>query len=389
VSTRVVFLRAGAVSAVPLGELGRIAAGAWGLVDDRTWLAAGLLDEIELLYLSQAEYLHAVRGLAPDKIGEAVLHRRRAFSPDVPAQALGEVAQRASACLRQGAEGAPADGARVDLLTALATFTTVPRLARAAPLVLLDYLREGDAEIMAELESPSLRAAGEFDRSGVERETRRSFIVELGQIAARRGQPSKAQTLPYFDVERTYFVVPADPAIERRAGMLNDPMRPWRDGIVVSIPERIALDVQERGHTLKVLFPAPGPFARALVSCTPAQLDVELGERMTAPGFAAYLNARRLHQATLRAAVHLIAGAAAEIAPVLERQTREEAARLGTWLAPDMSQAAIPMAEALVAVIDTATLLAALCRHHDRLAIAAKVEALAHALSYVAQEVRH
>lgn len=388
-SVRVAFLPVGSVSAVHLDELGRIPAGAWGAVDDQPWMATEGSDGLELLYLSQEEYQYAVRGLPPDEIGQAVLHRRKTFSADVPGQALGAVAQRASACLGHLSDDATAAGVRADLLNALASFTAVNRLAQTAPLDLLDFLREGDAEIVAELESPSVRAAGDFDRDGAERETRRRFAAALGQIAASRGQPEKARTLPYFDVERTYFVTPSHSAIEQRAKIVGDPIRAWRDGVILPMPERMASDVRAFGHSVTVLFPASGPFIGALTALTPAQFEVELAERMTSPGFAPYLNARRAQQATLRVAAYLITGADAEIGRVLAEHAQEEASRLGTWLARDAAQAPglDAMPAKLVAVVEAATLLVTLCRRQGRLAIASKVEALARALTHVVQDV--
>ncbi len=384
-SARVAFRTADSGSAIPFVQLGQAQTGAWGLVEDPAWLAAQGGDDLELLYLSPSEYEHAVRGLSEKEVERAIEHHRTRFAANVPAQALGLVEQRALASLGLPLADAKALKVRADVLTAVASSTIVPRFAATPPLVLLDYLREGDAEILAELDSPSTRAAGDFDHDGSEREARRRFASACGQIAAHRGQPDKARVFPYFDVERTYFVTPPNSAVLARAKVVGDPTRDWRDGTILPLPERMAAGLE--GHTSTILFPAPGPFVSALGALTPAQLEVELAERMVAPGFAAYLNARRLQQAALRAAVHLIAGSDRELAGALAEQTREEASRIGNWLAQGASETkpGAPPGD-LQATVGTATLLAALCRRWGRPSIADKIEALAQALSPVAEE---
>jgi hypothetical protein len=99
-SARVVFRAAAAIApAPPFDELARAPEGVWGVVDDHRWMAQTAPDGLELLYLSPAEYAHAVRGLSPDEVARAVAHRRRIFAADVPGQALGLVEQRVRGCL--------------------------------------------------------------------------------------------------------------------------------------------------------------------------------------------------------------------------------------------------------------------------------------------------
>jgi hypothetical protein len=129
----------------------------------------------------------------------------------------------------------------------------------------------------------------------------------------------------------------------------------------------------------------------ALQDCTSAQLEVELAERLADPGLAAYLDERRLQQAALRVAAHLIAGADPELGGLLEAQIQRETSALQTWLARDLS-ATLPIADVateLRAVVDTAALLAFLCQSRNHAAPASKLEALARALSHVAEEVRN
>jgi hypothetical protein len=390
VTTRVAFLPAGRKHVPGFHDLGENPDGRWGLLDDKAWLAAEGDAEIELLYFSHPDYLHATRGLDGDQVAEAVLHRRRVFSANLPSRALGEVALAVSRTISMLPAGPKAGQIVSDLLTAHASFTTVARLAQTPPLVLLDYIRVGDAGIIAELESPTLREAGNWDPDGVERDTRRQFALDLGQITARHGQAGEDRVLPFVDVVRTYFVTPPDAKARSQARFLGDPVRDWRDGIILPIPERLAIDVKVRGRQMKVIFPALGPFLGVLQECTQAQQEIELSERLAAPGYPAYLNQRRLAQAVRRFAAHLIAGANPEIGPVLFAQAQTEASCLPDWFAHDVAGilTIADLPAEIDAIVDTASLLAMVCRRNDHAHVADRVEALGRALSQVGAETR-
>ena len=77
---------------------------------------------------------------------------------------------------------------------------------------------------------------------------------------------------------------------------------------------------------MQVAFPTRGQFMGAASALTAAQVSIELDALLRAPAFVPYLAALRVQQATLRAAVHLIAGADAGLAPLLARQRSDEAA---------------------------------------------------------------
>jgi hypothetical protein len=389
VSLRVAFIPAEYGQTVPLHPLGEDVEGRWGLLDDAAWMAPETVSGIELLSLSHAEFLHAVRGLGREEVGQVVAHRRRLFSSVLPAQALGEVAALLARCVSLLPAWSGAAALTMDLLTALASFTIVPRLASTPSQTLIDYLREGDSEILAELASPSMRAAGVLDARD-EPEVRRRFALELGQIAAKHGQAGKDRVLPHVDVVRTYFITPIDRKAEQQARFLGNPARPWRDGILLPLPERMARQVKLRGHATEVIFPALGPFVGALQECTPAQLEVELGERLTRPELPAYLDERRVQQAALRVAVQLLAGADSELGPLLHAQVQRETASLQGWLSRDAG-ATVAISDVpaeLRALVDAATLLAFLCRRQGSPGPAGKVEAIGRALSHVAEEMR-
>jgi hypothetical protein len=187
-------------------------------------------------------------------------------------------------------------------------------------------------------------------------------------------------------VERVYLLTPATPELERRADRLQDPTMAWRGGLIMPVPERQIGDLQARGYSATVIFPAAGPFLGALADLTRAQLEVELAERAAAPGFAGHVAALRLEQATLRAAVHLIVGADPRCGRVLMEQTREEAERLGEWSSSGAASGGDPaaLARELSGTLGDARLLAALCRSARADDVALRLDALTRSLTHVA-----
>jgi hypothetical protein len=382
---RVVFRPADAAVPVPFTELGRTQAGAWGLVDDQAWLEAGERgNPLELLYVSAADYQHAIRGLASEELPAVVARRRTDFSAKVPTFALGLVEMQ----LREVFPllgGSPVDTqTSADLISALATFTVVPSFLGLTARKLLNYVREGDAQIMAELGSPSLQECGDLDPTGEERAVRRRFAIEVGNLLATRGDPDAPRGLPYADVERVYLVTPATPDLEAGAHALHEPFAHFRGGLAVPFSERRAGELGETGE-VRVLFPTSAHLLLALSNLTPAQLDVELADRLSAPQFGPYLSALRVQQATLRAAAYLITGTDQELAAVLGRHTREEAASLGPWLAR-ADRAPPPGATArgyLEDALTTARLLMGLFRVRGQLELTGPLEPLTQAMSAI------
>lgn len=384
-SERIVFGSSAAASSIPFEELGKTpdGVGAWGVVDDQHWLASPAADAFDLLYLSRGEFHHAVRGLAPEAVARVVDQRRRTFAREAPALALGLVESGVRACAGRLGAGARAAAVCADLLTALASFTLVPRFANTAPLDLLDYLQEGEAEILAELESQSLRTDEDLDRGRQEQHVRREFAAELGELGARRGRPAMAQGLPYMDIQRAYFVTPATPDLARRAELLGDPTLPFGDGLIMPVPERLVADMVAAGHRATVVFPAARQLAGMMSSLTPEQLEVTVSEQLGAPGFAVYLQALRLQQATLRTAVRLITGTDRQFSNLLTRQSSEEAFALGVWAGGSPAPMDSPAAD-LAQTIATATFLVELTRRRGSGATANRLEGLRRALSHVA-----
>lgn len=150
------------------------------------------------------------------------------------------------------------------------------------------------------------------------------------------------------------------------------------------IPEREVADLEARGHRAAVVFPTRGQFMGACVAMTPAQLEVEIDERLSSPGFAPFLTALRLQQATLRSGAALIAGADSELSALLSTQCTEEAVGLGTWSARGPAHAPDLAPRELRAAIDLAAFLVAFCRRRAALSETGNVEALGRALSHVA-----
>jgi hypothetical protein len=384
---RVVFRPADAAVPVPFTELGRAQAGAWGLVDDQAWLAAGERgNPLELLYLSAADYQHAIRGLASEELPAVVARRRTDFSAKVPTFALGLVEMQ----LREVFPllgGSPVDTqTSADLISALATFTAVPRFSGVAVRKLLQFVREGDARIMAELDSPSLQAFGDLDPTGQERAVRRRFAIEVGNLLAKRGDPDAARGLPYADVDRVYLVTPAPTDLEAGLHALHEPLAHFRGGLALPFSERRASELGAPGE-VRVLFPTSAQLLSALSNLTPAQLDVELTDRLSAPRFGPYVAVLRIQQATLRAAVYLIAGTDQELATALAAHLREEAGSLGPWLArADRAPSSEVTARGrLEDALLTARALGDLCRLRGQLDRTGSLEPLTQAISAIAR----
>ena len=130
-SDRVVFIPHGVAVPFAFSELGRGTAGAWGMVQDGPWLAAGGAgDPLELLYLSPVEYHHAVRGLPPDEVAAVVERRRDTFAHQLPSLALGLIELQVRGCFALFGDNARERQACADLLVALASFTSRPPFLR-------------------------------------------------------------------------------------------------------------------------------------------------------------------------------------------------------------------------------------------------------------------
>jgi hypothetical protein len=334
VTARVVFQPHQAPDPVPFDERGRDESGAWGVLDDQAWLAWPRAETLELLYLSPAEFGHATRRLSDAAIAEVVALRRRNYSTVLPGIALGALEMRVRDCIA-GLGTAERDTAlRRDLLSLTATFTLVSTLADASPAGLFDRLRAGESWILAELESPS--SGQQLETKGEEideRTTRRRFALEVGQLAIRRGQPQQDPSLlPYHDVERTYLITPSSPDLQSAAHAMHEPTMPYAEGLIMPVPEREIDAVCAGVHQATVVFPTRHQFLGAADGMTAAQLKVEIGDRITDPGFGAYLRALRLRQATLRAAAELLLGNDAETAAALHAHAEVEARLLPEWL---------------------------------------------------------
>jgi multidrug efflux pump subunit AcrA (membrane-fusion protein) len=171
---------------------------------------------------------------------------------------------------------------------------------------------------------------------------------------------------------------------------MGDPVYPWRDGVILPVPERLAGEVEARGHRMTLLFPATGLFLATVQASTPAQLEVALSEHVADSQIAPYLDDRRMQQAVLRVAVQLIAGADAQLGPMLQSQSEAEAAHLGGWLstAPASRLSMADAAAELRGIVGNAELLATLCKRASRAKVADKVLALGRALGHVAEDMR-
>jgi hypothetical protein len=381
-SERVAFLRSGAVPPVPFSPIGTAPEGSWGVVSDEMWLAAHGDAPLELLYLTRADYERAVRGLPGTGIAPAIAKRRQQYALDLSSQALNTVEdgiRLALTLIRDQPGGAQM---RAELLATLASFTVVPRFSELEPRDLLGYVRDGDAELIAELDDLATEGSGEHDRDGSEREIRGGFAAALGLLSAEPGREDEALVLPYHDVERVYLISPGLRELEKRADGHHDPVYHWHGGMVLPLPAREIPEVISRGQQAQVLFPTSDEFVGALIGLTAGQLDVELRERSRAPGFPAHLARLRTDQALLRTAARLITADTPRLGAPLAEQARREADLLGGWL---QTAGAEPEGarQAVLTTIGDAALLAALCRWREDEANAQEIEELGRAISNV------
>lgn len=316
-SDRVVLVPYGAPVPPWLTVLGRGPIGTWGMVEGSHWLGAGGKDDpIELLYLSPAEYHHAVRRLPSEEIEPVVQRRRLTFAHQVSSLALGLVERQLRDCFALFRESER--DACAELVQSLAAWTAVPRFSSIASTALLNLVLEGDARIIAELDSPSLQAAGDLDPTGEERASRRRFATETGALLARRGDPDAGRALPYFDVERVYLIQPVPEDLESTAHAFHDPVARVGDGLLLPLAERNAVMLTAEGYQMSAAFPTRGQFVGLASTLTAAQLAIELEERQRAAGFVPYLAALRVQQTTLRTAAQRLAREDDELARVLD-----------------------------------------------------------------------
>ncbi len=254
--------------------------------------------------------------------------RRTDFAAKVPAFALGLVEAQCREVFPL-LTGSPADTqTSADLVSALATFTVVPRFWGVAVGKLLHFLREGDARSWPS--SPRRRCScwGTWIRPARSAPSRRRFAIDVGRLLATRGDPDAARGLPYADVERVYLVSPAPPELEASAHAMHEPVAHFRNGLAIPFSERQAGELGALGE-VRVLFPTSGQFLSAMSNLTPAQLEVELADRLDAPQFGPYVAALRVQQATLRTAVYLLAGTDQELAPFWRHSCEKRPPRWG------------------------------------------------------------
>src|SRR5512140_762877 len=97
-TTRIYFKPRGGTVPRSFNRLGETAKGMWGLVEDGDWIATGG-GGLELLYLSEPAYRHAMRRLPPAKVALTVEHRRKTFWQPLPSDAVGLVQEAIWACI--------------------------------------------------------------------------------------------------------------------------------------------------------------------------------------------------------------------------------------------------------------------------------------------------
>jgi len=377
---RVCYRPAGENVAVALAELGHDAGGAWGLVDDVAWAASPNPGALELLYLSRADYEHAVRRLPPAEVARAIRHRRETFSAKFVERASGHLQEAIWAALDRTDQSEAGTHLRARLLAVHARFIDIESLRHERPADRLAQLVHDDRELYGNLDSPSLQAAAREDTDGKERELRRRFAEELSVFLP----PAQREAFwPYFEAERVYAIRPAF-----RCSRDDGPCPRWRDAVVMALGEREAVEQRATGHALDLVYGAKGELIEADYLLTEAQLDIEIEERVKSPDPVRRLQIDRFAVASAREATRTLSVGQRKLVAVLAGQTKEELRGLGTWgRRPGLVKSPAAAKEAVGAAASLAHLAAVLLmRRKELLWLSAKQKAMAKALAEIAKE---
>jgi hypothetical protein len=382
-TARVCYRPAGKNVAIAFEELGHDGGGAWGIVDDAAWIATPGAVVLELLYVSRAEYEHAMRRLPPAEVALAIQHRRKTFWRRFDQEALGLV-QRA---IRDAINRAGDDGAglrlRGRLLGVHARFVDLDRLRESDVAGRIHVLIQGDATLVAELDSPSMKAIARQDVDGKERALRRQMAKSLS--AFLRGEGGDAHPFwPHVGVERVYAQSPGHPAERTRLFGEDGPRVRWHDRMLSVLPEGQAEELRRASRQLKPVYGSRGELLAANYLLTPAQLDVEIGERIAAPSFTERLQSTRIAQASKREAARMLCDDDAKLAALLAQQVGEEVRQLGAW--GQQPRGPAEGKQALANAVSLASLLAGLLVQRKLIADAAELRALGEALKKAAEE---
>ena len=314
-----------------------------------------------LLYFSPESYDDAIRGLTAEEIEEAVGKRRQAWAASPLGDATKWINGRLRACLtlaalvRQEAEGALAAAidAHVDSgLALMSDLITQGLYDDGDPAVMLEFALEREARLMEELAAAqSAPEEGTLDLEPWKREStlRTSQAEAISRALVALTGDQDAGVLPFIDLNRAYFITPADDGVMTtlRGGSLL--FVSWKEGVVADWHARESDLFRSNGEAPKVLYLDVSDFFEDVMELTQAQLGLAF-ERRAAWGkeewtrsWGEHLNGERLYLNLLKRAFRSqLEKSDAELASVLREQIAWEAAalmgelaRFPTWVPPD------------------------------------------------------
>jgi hypothetical protein len=291
-----------------------------------------------------------MRGLNPEEIRRAVLHRAESFSPEALDQALPWLYLGVRRCLTLSARAA-LKTRFASTLRLLARMSGEGRYDDVGLTSLLVFALEGEAALLAEIDPAREAARRAGDAAG---EARLAAAADrslhsartLGAALAARGRPEYGDALPHADVHRGVFIAPSDRDLLAALAADQQPFVEWRGGLVTTWTLRRLPELRRRGKSVSVLYLGDEEFLQDLQGLAPAQREREFDERLRAAAkppagpLLDHLHGLRLEQLLLELnALERARGEETALAAAIQAGIEEEAAALQadlvrhpTWL---------------------------------------------------------
>jgi hypothetical protein len=350
-----------ALAAFPHAVLGHYADGAViALGDDAAVALMARAPAFALLFYSKEACDHALRQLSEEERDAAIRKRLTNWAPNAVYEGMAWLYRGERRCLALTARslqsrqrtGIPEDHFEHSMV-ALHRLVNEGAHGNSTLASVLVFLMRREALLLLELPQP--QAAGAPPQVAAEVAERKQLHAGVGQALAVLGRPEFA---PYVEPERAALVSPADPALRATLKTRRQPVVEWRGGIVSIFAARDLEDMAQQRKSVRILYPDAGSFLKDFTELTPAQLSVQLAERLQAgplPFWEDYLSFMRLDIALMRRAAHDKAlagnpGIAAQLAAQFPRESAlllEALARHPSWISePDLPhQATVAQAE--------------------------------------------
>jgi hypothetical protein len=317
-TTRIYFKPRGGIAPPSFERLGETGNGMWGLVADGDWIATGG-GALELLYLGEAAYRHAMRRLPPEEVALAVEHRRETFWQPLPSQAMALVQEAMWACMDRTGEDERGFRLRAGLLTLHAKLACVDTFREDSTDEQLDWLFGEDCELILDLDCPYLQKVYPVDTDGKERAFRRQFLEEI--IRLRKKRELRPQDRPRKAIYRGYAVKPVTDEILLMARRSTVSCQRWRDMMLMGLTDG---GVAKVGPAHARLIYARSEDVVDTEGMTLAQIDVDISDRLVGPDLYPFFLSRRIGTASIREAARLLSPEHTEAHRLLTRQVEAE-----------------------------------------------------------------